>query len=287
MLKQKFLIPVFKKILEFFSGHGLRKYKFLRTAKTIAISNLKSDFALVQGHKMYLGPKDSLQLSINGIYEELETEIVKKEVKNGDVVLDIGANIGYYTLIFAKLVGCNGKIFAFEPEPFNYDLLQKNIKINNYDNVTTEQKAVGNENDVIKLYLSKIRTGMHRIYKSKYTNDEFINVDIVKLDDYFKDSEFFNKINFIKMDVEGSEFGVLKGLTQILQNNDVKILAEFIPDSIREFGFNPKDFISFLHSFKYKIYCTDDESKKTIFLNDYEEIMSKFPHGTNLFCKKE
>ena len=286
MLKQKIFVPIFKKTLEFFSGRGLRKYKFLHTAKTIAISNLKSNFAIIQGHKMYLGPKDSLQLSINGIYEELETKIVKKEVKNGDIVLDIGANIGYYTLIFAKLVGSNGKIFAFEPEPFNYDLLQKNIKINNYENIITEQKAVGNENGVIKLYLSKIRTGMHRIYKSKYTNNEFVNVDIVKLDDYFKDSKFFNKINFIKMDVEGSEFGVLKGLTRILENNNVKILAEFIPDSIKEFGFNPQDFISFLQSFGYKIYCTDDESKKTILLNNYHEIISKFPQGTNLFCKK-
>ena len=115
---------------------------------------------------------------------------------------------------------------------------------------------------------------MHRIYKSKYTNNEFVNVDIVKLDDYFKDSKFFDKIDFIKMNVEGSEFGVLKGLIQILENNNVKILAEFIPNSIKEFGFNPQDFISFLQSFGYKIYCTDDQSKKIILLKYLQNVLS-------------
>ena len=70
-----------------------------------------SNFSHVQGNIMFLDSRDGLQLSINHIYEPLETDFIKKEVKSGCVVLDIGANIGYYTLIMAKLVGENGAFF--------------------------------------------------------------------------------------------------------------------------------------------------------------------------------
>ena len=72
------------------------------------------------------------------------TDVVTKEIQPGDTVLDLGANIGYFTLLFAKLVGNNGIVFAFEPEPQNIALLTKNIKINNYKNVTLVPKAVSN-----------------------------------------------------------------------------------------------------------------------------------------------
>ncbi len=106
------------------------------------VSFLKSNFAEVQGQKMFLDKKDVLGLSINGVYEPLETKLVRKEVKKSDVVLDIGANIGYYTLILAKLVGKKGRVFAFEPDPTNFALLKKNISINGYKNVILVPKAV-------------------------------------------------------------------------------------------------------------------------------------------------
>jgi FkbM family methyltransferase len=287
MIKQKILIPIFKKILKSFSGRGLQKYEFLNKSKSTIISQLKSDFAIVQGHKMFLGPKDSLQLSINGIYEELETNIVKKEIKPGDIILDIGANIGYYTLIFANLVGKNGKVFAFEPEPSNFELLQKNIHMNNYKNIIFEQKAVGKVEKKIDLYLSEKRTGMHRIYKSKHTSDNSVPVDMINLDNYFMNNYKNQEINFIKIDIEGSEFGALQGLQNILKNENIKLLTEFIPDSIREFGAYPEEFIKLLQSNNFSIYCTDDQNKKIIKMDGYDEIIEKFPNGTNLFCKKE
>ena len=81
---------------------------------------------------MYLDSKDSNKLSFNEVYEYLVTELVQKEVKMGNVVLDIGAHIGYYALMFAKLVGPHGKVFAFEPEPGNFAILEKNVRVNDY-----------------------------------------------------------------------------------------------------------------------------------------------------------
>jgi len=64
--------------------------------------------------------EDALNLSVNGVYEKFLTEVVKKEIKEGGVVLDIGSHIGYFTLIFARLVGKTGKVFAFEPAPSSF-----------------------------------------------------------------------------------------------------------------------------------------------------------------------
>ena len=125
------IIPVYKKCINSASrGHGLGKYSIIRgmVKKTEAL--LKSDFIEVQGSKMFLDKWDSLDLSLNQVYNEFDTQTVKNQVKEGDIVLDVGAHIGYYTLMLAKSVGTKGKVFSFEPEPHNVEVLKKNISIN-------------------------------------------------------------------------------------------------------------------------------------------------------------
>ena len=161
---RKILLLMYKKVVKILSGHGIGKIYPIRVVHDFIIPHLKTTLAEVQGHKMFLDSKDALGLSINEIYEPLETEFVKKEVKKGNVVLDIGANIGYYTLIFAKLVGENGKVFAFEPDPTNFALLKKNVEMNGYKNVVLVQRAVSNKTGKLKLYLCEDNPGDHRIY---------------------------------------------------------------------------------------------------------------------------
>jgi len=87
---------------------------------------------------MYIDSRDTTvgtSLLKWGFFEKYETKLFKKSIKRGMVVLDIGANIGYYTLLAARLVGDEGKVFAFEPDPYNYSLLRKNIEANRYNNV--------------------------------------------------------------------------------------------------------------------------------------------------------
>lgn len=129
---------------------------------------IRSGTVNVQGHKMYLPTMDdvgiiSFDLILNEVWEPIETNFFKREIKENDIVLDIGANIGYYTLLFARQVGTKGKVYAFEPEPNNFSLLAKNVLINKYENVIYIDKAVSDINGSQKLFLSEYNIGSQKL----------------------------------------------------------------------------------------------------------------------------
>ncbi len=287
---KKIFIKIYRIARAYLRKYGIGKiYPFSILIKFIA-SMLRSNFAIVQGHKMFLDPKDTLRLSINGIYEEFETEIVYKEVKKGYSVLDIGANIGYYTLIFAKLVGEDGKVFAFEPEPNNFEILKKNVEINGYKNVILEKKAVTDKNGKIKLFLSETNLGDHRVYDSG-DGRKFIEVECIKLDDYF--SNYEGKINFIKIDIQGGELNAFKGMRELLKKNKtLKIITEFWPFGLKKCGTDPLELLNFLVDNGFILNELDDLEKKIIptspklLLKKFGDYTIKDTGHINLFCVK-
>ncbi|MEK6829347.1 MAG: FkbM family methyltransferase, partial [Nanoarchaeota archaeon] len=200
------------------------------------------------------------------------------------VVLDVGAHIGYYTLLMSDLVGCNGKVFAFEPEPSNFNLLQKNVEINTCKNIVIEKKAVSDYNKKSYLYLSKDNSGMHRLNNSVYCK-QCIAVDVISLDDYFCSSPLIDKIRFVKIDVEGSELDVLSGMKLILEkNHNIAILLEFIPDNLAEHGSNPIDLLRFFKDNSFKIYAIIDGVKSEVYESDFKNMFSY--DGKSLLCIK-
>lgn len=282
---RKILFSMYKKIFNLLRGHKLKLFYPVRIVNNFIFSLLKPDFTNVQGHKMFLDSKDSLELSVKEVYESLQTELAKKEIKKGDVVLDIGANIGYFTLIFAKLVGENGKVFAFEPDPGNFSLLEKNVKINNYQNVTLIQKAVSNKTGKAKLYIWKNTLGP-KIYDSPDSH-QYIEIESIRLDDYFKN--YNGKIDFIKMDIEGAEGGATQGMTSLLQQNkNIKIISEFWPAGLEEFGVGPEEYLKLLIGQGFKLYNLNQQKKKIEQVNITEllEICPKKEKATNLFLTK-
>lgn len=276
----------------------LKLYKIGRKAISLRIGNLspvetlfnmiasrfKTTFAIVQGHKMFLDPLDSLSLSIFGYCELPETELVKKQVNKGDTVLDIGAHIGYYTLILARLVGSQGKVYAFEPDPNNFALLKKNVEINGYKNVILIQKAVSNETGKIRLYLSENDAGNHRIYDS-HDGRRSIEIEAIRLDDYFRGSD--ERIRFIKMDIEGAEGSAVLGMSDLLKKNkSIKIVTEFSPAALKKSGSEPEDYLRQLINQGFKLFHTDNRRlvKVTELLKAYAPEKENY---TNIFCVRE
>lgn len=243
---------------------------------------------LVQGHRMFLHPRDAVitpSLATFGVFEPFESAIMRKYIKKGDSVLDIGANIGYYTLIFAQLVGSAGRVFAFEPDPENFALLQKNIEMNGYNNVTLVHKAVASTAGIIRLYICANNKGNHRIHDA---NDgrASIKVEAVRLDDFFKDYD--GRIDFIKMDIEGAEMEVISGASSLLQRNqNLKIATEFCPLWLRIFGIKPEEYLDLLKKHGFRLYNIN-EQKKSVELVTIDKLLKtciiETGDYTNLLC---
>lgn len=246
-----------------------------------------NEYVQVNGFKIFLDPTDALELKKNKKFEKFETDLVKKEIREGDIVLDIGANIGYFTLIFSQIVGINGKVFAFEPDPNNFSILKKNIEINNLKNVILIQKAVSDVNTPLTLYLCDYNHAQHRIYPSSRCNEK-ITVDSITIDEYFTKTEFYKKINFVKMDVEGSEYNVINGMQKILKSNPkLKILCEFSPKQIIEHKLKPEDILNQLLRHNFKIYPITSSGEKIIPIDYTKSVVNEIMnigHGLNLFC---
>lgn len=185
----------------------------------------------IGSHIMYLDPKDSgisseLKRMING---EVEREpafmkILRNEVQPGMVVMDLGANLGYVSLIMAEIVGSSGKVYAIEPNPHNYKILNKNISTNQYaDIIFPFQMGISNKDGMMDFYISD-KTNLGGMMSSKHTKGS-IQVKIKTLDTFLKDKEI---PNFIKMDIEGHEVEVLDGMYNVAKKtvNSMKILME-------------------------------------------------------------
>lgn len=147
-------------------------------------------------------------------------------LKKGDVVLDIGSNIGYYVLIESQLVGNKGKVYAVEPVQSNYELLKKNVNLNNVKNVSTFRFALGDKDEKSKIYISNssnLCTMNRNAVVGKLLGVEDVYMETV--DDFLEDK---SPPNLIRMDVEGYEYQIIKGMAHTLKGN-VKILVELHP----------------------------------------------------------
>ena len=239
---------------------------------------------------MFLNPRDEIItqcLFRNRIWEPLETDLAKSEIKKGNTVLDIGANIGYYTLIFAKLVGDEGRVFAFEPDPKNFALLKKNVEINGYKNVILLQRGVSNRTGKTKLYLCEDNSGDHRIYDTK-DGRRLIEIETVRLDDYFKD--YGTEIDFIKMDIQGAEPLAIEGMAGLLNRNQIfKIASEYYPAGIKRCGKDHEEYLRSLISYGFKLHFINTSKNKIEPLDISAVLGSLTPEKdyVDLFCVKK
>ncbi len=189
--------------------------------------DLKNEITIeVNDYKMVVDTMDkglSHDLIVHGIREYYATNFIKNFIKTGDVIVDIGANIGYYVILESKIIGSDGIIYAIEPIPRSIELLQKNIILNKCNNVIPYQCAVGDRigttiiNVAAKLNLSSI----HNIGSEV---KEQIRVDILTLDSFLSGKKI---PDFIRMDVEGYEYEIIKGMKETLMlNKPLKLFIE-------------------------------------------------------------
>ena len=146
--------------------------------------------------------------------------------KEGDTVIDIGAHIGRYTITSSKQVGNSGKVVAIEADPDNFQLLKRNIALNNLTNVLPLNYAVFSTRTRMKLYEQSASAKYNSVMLSRAAKTKnYVEINADTLDSILKLNEV-NQVNWIKIDVEGAEFEVLKGSTKTLSTENVSLFIE-------------------------------------------------------------
>jgi len=205
------------------------------------------------------------------LYEYPLPIIIASIVKKGDIVIDIGANVGYYTIFFSKLVGKEGKVYAFEPEPRAFLILKNKAK--RLKNVILERKAVGDKNARIKFYVDKSIAGSSVYKDAIYSLEACIEVDMISLDEYFRNLK--DEIALIKMDVQGAEFLILKGMKNLIKKVKA-IIFEYWPDGLKVSGIEPLTLLSKLETNNFKLFYIDKNLNiKSIDINN--KVNNKLP----------
>ena len=265
-------------------GSGISRYKFVIKSHRFFTSLLSNEFIEYDGRKLYLDKKDDHFFSTNPEQIIPEINVLKELIKKGDTLIDVGANIGFYTLNFEKLVGQNGKIFAFEPEPKNFKLLEKNITINELeDHVKVFHKAVSNKKGISNLLIGPT-SGTNSIVESFNNNDRIIEVETIVLDEFF--NGFDGEINFVKIDTEGHDAKVLEGMQKIIQRNlNIKIMTEFVPEFLERSDSNSENYIQLLTRNKMQLHFVD---KGKLVETNLKDLKLRFKNsqiiGLNLIC---
>jgi FkbM family methyltransferase len=178
----------------------------------------------VLGNRMYLSLRDPGLSKILAVYmrhEPISTGLFRQEIREGMCVVDIGANLGYYALQEADLVGRTGRVIAIEPVPSNAYLLRKNVQANGYQNVQIYEGAVGTHNGTAKLYVSPESNWASLIPGSMHNGS--VDVQLWSLDSLLRDE---SRIDYVRMDVEGSETEIIQGMGEILHRHRPGIFME-------------------------------------------------------------
>lgn len=202
----------------------------------------------VLGKKMYLsaekagldlrGKSIHKQLILDGIRERRSTGIMERFIRPDDVILELGANIGYYVLIESTVLSDKAHIYAVEPGPQNVELLKKNIALNDISNIEVSHMAMSNQKGTAKLYLGQA-CNLHSLIDSSGTSDaRYVEVRTDTVDDFLKDKK---PITFLRMDVEGYETEVIHGMQETLKSPQFKRMFVEIhphrvsPDKMQKF----------------------------------------------------
>lgn len=218
-----------------------------------------------------------------GIYQLNILNIMKKYLKQGDIFIDVGANIGYMSAFGASLVRKMGEVHSFEPVPFYFNLLSKWVKLNKEYQFFLNNFALGESQGMAEIKISDVQNlGWNTMVPGgikPHTIKEIIEVNVIRLDEYFFDNNI-KEVSLIKIDVEGFEFPALKGLTKFFKKNEKNlpiIIVEINPTACSQLDYKMRDLEVFMSKYQYKAFT----------LNGYDVDIKKLKKTTDILYMQE
>ncbi|BAU48122.1 methyltransferase FkbM [Sulfurifustis variabilis] len=208
----------------------------------------------VLGHRMFLCSRTDLgQLFVSGVYEKDVVRVLVEGLRPGMTFVDVGAHVGFHTVIAARSVGARGKVYAFEPQPEVRSLLERNVAQNGYrSRCEVLGVAVSDRQGTGRLYLGKRERGHSSFYASDRTA-EAIPVETTTLDRFFA-GRGWPPVHWVKMDIEGAEAFALRGMRGLVARNPaLALIMEFGVHTARDAGYTHVRLARLLHGLGFRI----------------------------------
>lgn len=215
--------------------------------------------------------------------ERHEIKNFKKVINPGMTVLDIGANSGTFTHFVSEMVGPNGKVYAFEPEPANFNALDTLVKSKNLQNVKTYNVALSSNEGTHTLFVDKFSAGSHSFAKDNLISSAKggIEVKTTTLDSILSTN---GRVDVIKIDVQGAEGMVFEGGKKLLQQEGpISIFLEFWPEGMKKLGTDPTDFLQTFIDYGFSISILDkgSDGKIEVSLDDMKTLIDSWTDETD------
>lgn len=258
---------------------------FIHRSKVISKGVDRDLYRTRFGHLFWLNTMSYVDQCIirNGIFEDKSTEAINLLVKPGDIVLDIGANIGYYSVLLSNLVGKNGKVICFEPTKYFRTVLKRNVEENNLNNVEIVNIGLSNKRQTLNIHISESTATLHSPGGESPQNSECIN--LVPLDEFIIEHNL-PRIDFIKIDIDGHEPLFFEGAWSTIDKFDPIILLEISHSHYLEAGYTAWDFYEMLKRKQYKIYHEDKLTKITS-KQDFLSKCGNFAYSSNIIISRK
>ena len=251
----------FLRMFSSFYDYYYSKYKLNKIRQT------GNNFVFTHGCKIEVNPNDeglSAELLVHGSHEPDTTKFISNYLKQNMTCIDIGANIGYYSTLYSKIVKNSGKVISIEPSPVNFKYLKNNLQLQNIKNYQLFNCACGAQENNVKFLLDKRANKCMIIQNEKISSDTstIVTVPVKKLDDIVLESKVQN-VDFIKMDVEGYEWFAIQG--------SVETIKKFKPTIQIEIHFNKlgiditKKLLTYFKNENYIIIYHDIQSDRNLF----------------------
>jgi FkbM family methyltransferase len=213
----------------------------------------------------------------SGNWSEPELDILPYGIREGESVLDVGANYGVYCHHMSRAVGQSGRVYGFEPVPFTFSTLQLIAKLLRFRNVELVPKGCSDKNETVEFELpvqtsGAISAGLSYIAgrnndrQGRETHARFaatrkVPCQVIRIDDYLAGSE---PVSLLKIDIEGAELLALRGAARTIEQHKPTIICEINPWFLEGFGIRMDDLLGFFFDRQYRLYWYDDKQRKLV-----------------------